>query len=587
MNFANSFLKDRPFDAIQGSVMGRSPYCDGTLKMSALPYLNGPERSFHLSLKITQEAPSMRLPSTLGLVAFAALVASPAWADGLGPVKDGVPSANPKGITTSSTLIDPDFRTQLLATGTDLLENPSGVITKYGYLSDNTLTEPDENTYVVLRDNPGGPSLNYDYGRHFLFQGHENGSGKAYITRINLDVPRGDSHRITLLTPVGADGKTGFSSIDGSTYNPFTKTILFTQEAGTSGGVIQTNVTWPAQVKTLDAFLGKGGFEGIHTDNRGNIYLIEDAGGATSSTISLKNGKQPNSFVYRYVPNNPARIEDGGKLQALQVIVDGTQIVFGGANSVDADISSDAQLKLHTPGTHYPVKWVTIHTANAVDTAGFDANAAAKTAGATPFKRPENMAWLPGSEFRTFFFDPTGDTDKTAGENPFLQARGSYGSIFRVDLSEEDGGDADDHHGHSPANDGRISLFFLGDHDHNSFDNLSFINEHQLLATEDRGDALHDQLNTLDSVWAFNVKNGNAIRFIALGRDGTSVTTHGDNEPTGLYVSNGSVQKSGLLGTEDSLDGSRGFFTQQHGDNNTYEILRGPSEHSSLPVVVQ
>jgi hypothetical protein len=536
----------------------------------------------------------MRLSSTVGLAALAALIASPTWADGLGPVEDGVPSANLRGITTSLTLIDPDFRTTLLATRTDSLENPSGIITNYGMLSDGTLTEPDENTYVVLRNNPGGPALNYDYGRHFLFQGHENAAPKGYITRINLDVPRGDPHRITLLTPVDpATGVTGIGSIDGSTYNPFTNTLLFTQEAGANGGVIQTNVNWPPQVRTLDAFLGKGGYEGIHADKHGNIYIIEDVGGATSSTtspINLNRGRQPNSFVYRYVPNNRNRIEDGGKLQALQVILDGTPIVFGGTSAAarDADISSGAQLKLHTPGTNYPIKWVTVHTASSGDTAGFNANAAAKAAGATPFKRPENLAWLPGSGFRTFFFDPTGDTDSIAGENPFLQARGAYGAIFRVDLREQDD-DEHDRRGPAPADDGRISLFFLGDHNHNSFDNLSFINERQLLAAEDRGDTLHTQLNTLDSVWAFNVNDGKATRFIALGRDATSIARGEDNEPTGVYVSNGSIRKDELLGTEDSLDDARGFFTQQHGDNNTYEIFRSRRERreSSIPVVVQ
>ena len=403
-------------------------------------------------------------------------------------------------------------------------------------------------------------------------------------------MPRGDTHRITLLTPGDANGVTGFGSIDGSTYNPFTNTLLFTQEAGgSSGGAIQVSVNWPPQVKRLDAFLGRGGYEGIHADNRGNIYIAEDVGGPSSSTttpVNLNKARQPNSFIYRYVPNNPSRIEDGGQLQALQVIIDGTPIIFGGTTAAarDADISSNAQLKLHTPGTKYPIKWVTIHTALKDDTNGFDANPAAKQAGATPFKRPENLAWLPGSDFGTFFFDATGDTDSVAGDNSFLQARGSYGAIFRVDLRKEGDGDV---HGPAPVNDGRISLFVLGDHDHNSFDNLAFINEHQLLAAEDRGDALHTQLNTLDSVWAFNVKNGNALRFIALGREASSITHGEDNEPTGVFVSNGGIQKDALLGTKDSLDGARGFFTQQHGDNNTYEISRGPRRESSLPVVVQ
>src|SRR5690242_9506838 len=64
--------------------------------------------------------------------------------------------------------------------------------------------------------------------------------------------------------------------------------------------------------------------------------------------------------------------------------IDGRPLVFGGAAAVDADISSTALLKLHKLGTSYPIRWVTIHTANAGDTVGFDANAAAKTAGATP-----------------------------------------------------------------------------------------------------------------------------------------------------------------------------------------------------------
>jgi hypothetical protein len=102
---------------------------------------------------------------------------------------------------------------------------------------ERTRTEPDENTYVVFDSNPGGPAPGFDYGRHFLYQGHENSNNLAYITRINLDVDD-PLHRITLLTPTNTAGKTGFNSIDGSTWNPFTRTLLFTQEAGfPNGGV--------------------------------------------------------------------------------------------------------------------------------------------------------------------------------------------------------------------------------------------------------------------------------------------------------------------------------------------------------------
>ena len=51
------------------------------------------------------------------------------------------------------------------------------MITSFGNLGDGSRTEPDENTYLILDYNPGGPTPGYDYGRHFLFQGHENLTG--------------------------------------------------------------------------------------------------------------------------------------------------------------------------------------------------------------------------------------------------------------------------------------------------------------------------------------------------------------------------------------------------------------------------
>jgi hypothetical protein len=99
----------------------------------------------------------------------------------------GVPAANPEIITDN--VLSPEFAPGLVAEGANLLENPSGPITKLGNLSDGSRTEPDENTYIILDHNPGGPTPDYDYGRHFLFQGHEMPNGntnRAYLTRINL-----------------------------------------------------------------------------------------------------------------------------------------------------------------------------------------------------------------------------------------------------------------------------------------------------------------------------------------------------------------------------------------------------------------
>jgi hypothetical protein len=484
----------------------------------------------------------------------------------------GVPAAN-AAVGTPSNIVPDGFTLEEITRGTEELENPSGVITKFGLLSTGVRTEPDENTYLVLDHNPGGPDSHFDYGRHFLFQGHENAGDLAYATRINLDVdPIADpEHRIALLTPVGGDGLTHFNRIDGSVWNPFTKKLMFAQEDSANGGVFELSADWPPNPRTLYGHMGRAAYEGIHPDNRGNIYLAEDTGGTSvsinpaDSTANPKVARNPNSFIYRFVPNDPTDIMQGGKLQALQVSIDGHPVVFVPVNGANpfGDVFSTNQLKLHTPGSSWPVTWVTIHTSATGDTAGFDANAAAKAHDATPFKRPENLQFLPGSGFNTFFFTATGDTDKQAGDVQALRDRGAYGALFRVDFPG--GGDT-----------GTISIFALGDQDHNSFDNITFVGNSILLAAEDRGDTLHTQLNTLDSVWAYDVRKPGAEpeRLLALGRDATAVAApKEDNEPTGIHHSDGAASVQSLIGIPVNPVQARLFFTQQHGDNIVYGIL--------------
>ena len=498
----------------------------------------------------------------------------------------GVTKTNPAipADKTSDNILPPGFSLREIAKGGDLLENPSGVITTFGILSNatSTATEPDQNTYLVLDHNPGGPTPGYDYGRQFLVQGHENTGDLAYVTRINLDV-EDPLHRITLLTPVGTDGLTHFNSIDGSVWNPFTKTLLFTQEAGfvapppppasqlPNGGVIEVPVDWPSTPRTLYGILGRGGFEGIHPDDKGNLYIAEDVGGTKvnvnpNDPNSVKTAANPNSFVFRFVPYKVSDLSAGGKLQALQVRINGDPLTFVPVDVLApfGDVFSQNQLKLHTLGTSWPIHWVTVHDTAKDGMADFDASAAAKKAGATPFKRPENLAFLPESGFNTFFFTVTGDTDATAGNVKALADRGAWGAIFRVDLNE------------MSNNRGRISIFAIGDQFHASFDNMTFVDKNVLLVAEDRGDTLHDQLNILDSVWAYDLRKPNAdpVRFIALGRDIVASVPGGeDNEPTGVLVSDGDSSVAGLLGHVSLVpDDSRLFFTEQHGEHTVYEV---------------
>jgi len=186
----------------------------------------------------------------------------------------GVPNANPRTGSPADVLAN-GFKLQRVAIGVDQLENPAGIFRRYGYLDDATLqtdgqptkTEPDQNTYLATSRNLGGPTAGYDYGRHFLIQGHEvftpsgQNFNRAYFTRINLDV-RDAEHRVTLLNPLASDATdSGVRSIDGSTYDPFTGQLLFTAEAGNLGGVWGQSLRWSGTtappVKSYDGSMGK------------------------------------------------------------------------------------------------------------------------------------------------------------------------------------------------------------------------------------------------------------------------------------------------------------------------------------------
>jgi len=495
-------------------------------------------------------------------------------------IATSVPSANP---TTGSTanLVAGGFGTKVVAEGLDPLENPVSIFRTYGYLEDNadplarTRTEPDENTYVVAGD-VGGPTAGYDYGSHFLIQGHENGGNKALITRINLDV-NDPAHRITMLNVPAADDTTGLSSVDGSAYDPFSGELLFSMEAGANGGLVATKLRWSGTtappVVHLDGSVGKGGYEGVSVDRLGELYLAEDTGGSgvADGGVGTK-VRQPNSFVYRFVPLSKGDLTRG-RLQVLQVSTDAGPITWHD-RAVDPGAARDDALGepirvLHA-GAALQAQWLTIHDTEADGTAAFDANALAKAAGGTPLKRPENGRFVPGTAFKSYVFDETGDTDQAAGTYPGAAARGAWGAFLRLDLPVA-GADA-----------GTVRTIVLGDQQHNSFDNLTFLDKSTYLTTEDRGDTLHDQLGVLDSIWSYDltkaktVANGDARRLVGLGRDPIAAVAGGeDNEPTGVIVSDGATTAAGLLGAQDPglQPGARVFFTWQHGENHTYEIV--------------
>jgi hypothetical protein len=478
----------------------------------------------------------------------------------------------------------------VLAQGSMKLENPQGIITNYGYQNDvpspgdpsvplmvpsgptpseAQKTEPDKNTYLVLKGQ-AGPDAGYDYGTHFLYQGHENattvaGKKQGYITRINLDAD--PAHRVTLLASQDITGAP-IATIDGSTWDPFAQRLLLTTE-NTSGPTYAATADYPSKVTDISGALGRGGYEGIQNDSDGNIWIVEDVGGSNKPGTTAK---FPNSFVYRYVPAHPGDLANG-KLQALQVLnAAGVPITAESQSAVNAP----DQVALHSYGTVLSTRWVTIHDTAVDGSAPFVANPLAKAVHATPFKRPENGVFRPGSKFGEFYFTETGDTTNTSVEN---DTAGGWGGLFKLVQSDPS------------ADTGKISVFFKGNQNVTGLDNISFLGRDQLGAVEDAGDALHGQRNALDSAYSwslgtdYSAASNQPVRWLAEGRDAPATIdsamggfgkNDGDNELTGMLVSNGDPSVEGILGAKAPNLGDtkwRWFYTQQHGDNVTYEVL--------------
>jgi hypothetical protein len=192
----------------------------------------------------------------------------------------------------------------------------------------------------------------------------------------------------------------------------------------------------------------------------------------------------------------------------------------------------------------------------------------------------------PGSQFREFYFDETGDTNALSPANDNY---GGWGSIFVYKTN-------------NPAGDnGTLSIVLKGDQAHAGFDNVAFLSRDDLAVVEDAGDTLHTQRNALDSAYDVDVTHdytdgSHPIRFLAEGRDASAtldsagglttpqspaVTNEGDNELTGIHVSDGDPSVGGILGFKIPVGFAssgtwRTFYTAQHGDNVTWQITRRP-----------
>jgi hypothetical protein len=281
--------------------------------------------------------------------------------------------------------------------------------------------------------------------------------------------------------------------------------------------------------------------------------------------------------VYRYVPDKPGDLHNG-KLQVLQVLhADGSPIT----QATQTALQSPNQVALphlrqhvrHTLGDdpRHRRRRCTVQREPGGEGARRHALQASRER-----QLPARVA------FQGVLLRRDGRHERVEPGERLL--RGGWASVFK--LSRKD----------PSAESGELTLLYRGDQAHAGFDNSAFFSRDLISFVEDAGDTLHGQRNALDSGYLLDVNADYSnpakvpLRWLAEGRDASATLdasatpsgfgkNDGDNEITGLYVSDGDPGKDGILGTKipnpwQPEDHWRVFYTQQHGDNVTYEATR-------------
>lgn len=97
---------------------------------------------------------------------------------------------------------------------------------------------------------------------------------------MNLDADR--AHKVTILANTDETGAP-IPAIDGSTWDPWARRLLFTTESGDNASVLQATLDFPSTVEDITGALGRGGYEGIQNDGDGNVWIVEDVGGKSGT----------------------------------------------------------------------------------------------------------------------------------------------------------------------------------------------------------------------------------------------------------------------------------------------------------------
>lgn len=253
-----------------------------------------------------------------------------------------------------------------LTTSPTILNNEPWIIPE-GFTQDIVSDESDLNIYVAndWNDMNTVNETRQQAGR-YLYRTHEVRPGAAGddANSVRNDGGSGGSLSVVDLDTGEAKeiaARSDWEALDGIVWTPW-HTILFTEEVnaterpdpdfpGACCGLVYEMELDPsdpttAELVTARPLIGSMSHEGIETDSEGNVYVIDE-------------DRKPNGQIYKFVPDVYGDLSSG-TLHALKVA--------GGAQTGDA-------------------QWVELD----LDPVTYNAEEAAKAAGATGFCRPEDM----------------------------------------------------------------------------------------------------------------------------------------------------------------------------------------------------
>ena len=105
-------------------------------------------------------------------------------------------------------------------------------------------------------------------------------------------------------------------TIDGSTWDPCAERLLFTTENPSAPTYSATASTTRRRSRTSPGSLGRGGYEGIQNDSDGNIWIVEDIGGAIKA--GHDGGEDPEQLHLPVRPTAPRAICDTGSCRCCR-----------------------------------------------------------------------------------------------------------------------------------------------------------------------------------------------------------------------------------------------------------------------------